>query len=133
MMPEAKPVQGNGAPTPPVSLPPDRQAMFEAGQASWHHLVAERDELARQISQLQTDIAAHKVTCEALSAQINEAHSQVESARMLRDQAIAERAAYETLFATVSATLRVFNLPAAPLIREVLNEAPPIQPEGGIS
>jgi hypothetical protein len=103
--------QTNGA------LPASRQAAVEQGLQYFNETAAERDALRIEVARLNSDVATHKVAAEALSAQIADMESRVQTATMMRDQAVGERAVYEALFISVQAQLRAFKIPAAPLIK----------------
>lgn len=106
-----QPSNGNG-------LPPARKAIYAAGIEQYQALAAERDDLARKVEQLHLDLAAQKVVNEAQTAQLNDMESRVATMTMVRDQAVADRAVYETLFITFQSMLRAFAIPAAPLVVE---------------
>jgi hypothetical protein len=105
---------GNGS----HELPPPREAVVEQGLRIHQETAAERDDLRRRLSERETDIAGFKVAIEALQAQLAEAESRVATMTLVRDQAVADRAVYETLFISIQAQLRAFKVPAAPLIKE---------------
>ena len=99
-------------------LPANRVALVEAGLAQFQTVAAERDRLEREVADLRSDLAAQKVVNEAMSEQINTMRSHVSSMMLIRDQAVADRAVYETLFISFQSMLRAFQVPAAPLIKE---------------
>jgi len=101
------------------SLPADRKAAVEAGLAHYQLVSAERDKLMGEIAHLRSDMAALKVVAEAQKSQMTDMESRMASMTAVRDQAVAERAKYETLFVSFQAMLRAFKVPAAPLIREI--------------
>lgn len=103
----------------PPTLPDDRQAAVEYGLAQYQAMAAERDSLQRDVHLLNSELAASRVSLEAYEARVNDADSRVASAMLVRDQAVADRAKYETLFVSVQAQLRAFNIPAAPLVRGI--------------
>jgi hypothetical protein len=111
---------GNG------TLPAARELSVEAGLRQYHGIAAERDELHRRLTTLESELAACRVVVEAQTVQLALADSRAEGAMAMRDQAISERAKWETLFATMLATLRTFEAPAAPLVKpaEVGNAQP---------
>jgi len=100
---------GNGLPT-------DRQAAVEYGLVQFQTMMAERDQMARDYAELRTKYAGLEVACEAQTAQITDMQSRVATASLVRDQAVADRAKYETLFISIQAQLRAFAIPAAPLV-----------------
>jgi len=103
-------------------LPDDRKAAVEAGLAHYQLVAAERDALAKEIDKLLKEITSYKIMVEAQKSQMNDLESRATSAGILRDEAVAERAKYETLFMSFQAMLRTFNIPAAPLIKEMNDE-----------
>jgi len=103
-------------------LPADRQKAVEAGLAHYQLVSAERDKLMGEVSRLNSEIAAYKVVSEAQKSQLIEMESRVASMQVVRDQAVAERAKFETLFITFQSLLRAFRIPSAPLIKDVDDE-----------
>lgn len=99
-----------------AELQEDRRAAVEAGLVHYQMVAEERDRLTKELAASKNEVAALKVAVEAQSAQMNEMESRVSSMQIVRDQAVAERAKYETLFASFQAMLRTFAVPAAPLI-----------------
>lgn len=81
-------------------------------------VAAERDQLAADNAKLKADIVLYKVEIEARHSEIAELRSGAESAMLMRDQAIAERAKWEALFISLMAQMRAFQVPAAPLVTE---------------
>lgn len=102
-------------------LPANRVALVEAGLAQFQSVAAERDRLEKEVADLRSDLAAQKVVNEAMAEQINTMQSHVSSMMLIRDQAVADRAVYETLFISFQSQLRAFQIPAAPLVRETPN------------
>jgi septal ring factor EnvC (AmiA/AmiB activator) len=100
----------------------DRAAAVEAGLVHYQMVAAERDSLAKELANSKNEIASLKVVAEAQAAQLNEMLSRISSMQLVRDQAVAERAKYETLFASFQAILRTFAVPATPLITGVVDE-----------
>lgn len=99
-------------------LPESRQAAVQQGLHFFQETAAERDQLATEVQRLRADIAGHKVAIEAMEVQLLDAQSRVSSATIIRDQANADRAKWESLFISMYAQMRAFNVPAAPLVRE---------------
>lgn len=113
----------NGSAPRVVGKPRSRRAAY-AGEVI-QDLVADRDNLERECAALKTSIAGHVVELEALRSRLADMESRVATATLVRDQAVADRAVYETLFISVQAQLRAFKIPAAPLVRE--SEQPPAE------
>lgn len=86
-------------------------------------LVDSRDTAERDAAQLRTDIAGHLVELEALRSRLADMESRVATAMLVRDQAVADRAVYETLFISIQAQLRAFQVPAAPLVKATEDDA----------
>ena len=55
---------------------------------------------------------------EAQDARVAELESRAQTMQLQRDEAISDRAVYETLFISIKAQLRAFAIPNEPLIRE---------------
>ena len=108
-----------------IDLPKDRRAAVEAGLAHYQLVSAERDKLQGELATLRSEIAALKVVAEAQKSQLNELESRNSSMQMVRDQAVADRAKFETLFVSFQSMLRAFNIPAAPLVKEMHDENDP--------
>jgi len=127
----------NGTRGKTVDLPPDRKAAVEAGLAHYQLISAERDSLQRQLNDMRSEMAALKVVAEAQKSQMLELESRNTTMQLIRDQAVAERAKYETLFMSFQAMLRTFNIPAAPLVKEMNTDEdynhdnPPLEYEHG--
>jgi glycine cleavage system regulatory protein len=102
-----------------VDLPASRMAAVEQGLAYYQEVAHERDALQKLVEQLRTDIASHKVVSEVQQTQLAQMESQVATARLERDRAVADRAKFETLMITIQASLRAFAIPNEPLIRGV--------------
>jgi chromosome segregation ATPase len=113
----------NGNSTKPVELPQDRvlATLRDAGK-EYYQAAGERDALARQVAELKADLVHAKVTMDAQAGQMSDMESKIETARLQRDQAIADRAKYETLFVSIQAQLRAFAVPAAPLVRAAADD-----------
>lgn len=99
-------------------LPPARKAIYAAGIEQYQTLAAERDLLASKVAQLHLDLAAQKVVNEAMTAQLNDMESRMATMTLVRDQAVADRAVYETLFISFQSQLRAFAVPSSPLVVE---------------
>ena len=110
-------------------LPADRQKAVEAGLAHYQMVSAERDKLMGEVARLQSENAALKVVAEAQKSQLIDADSRIASMQIVRDQAVAIRAAYESLFSIQIAQLRAFKIPAVPLIKEINNEGSSSDPD----
>jgi predicted nucleic acid-binding Zn-ribbon protein len=117
----------NGNSPKPVELKQDRvTATLRDAAKEYHDAANERDALQRQVVELKADLVHAKVNMDAQAGQMADMESKVETARLQRDQAIADRAKYEALFITFQAQLRAFAVPAAPLVRAA-DEQPAIE------
>jgi hypothetical protein len=107
-------------------LPAERAALAEAsGKAfalQYQTVAHERDELVAELAKVKTDLKLAMVANEAMSSQINEMQSRMETMTAVRDEAVGYRGRYEALFVSIEAQLRAFQIPAAPLIRDIPND-----------
>lgn len=108
-----EPAASNGSVT--TQKPRSRRAHY-AGEVI-QDLVEGRDSAERENAALKTDIAAHLVELEALRSRLADMESRVATAVLVRDQAVADRAVYETLFISIAAQMRAFQIPVAPLVK----------------
>jgi len=99
-----------------AALPERRVKVFELGMLEFQNMGAERDELRDEVAALKIEMSARQVELEAMRSRIADMESRVATAVLMRDQAVAERAIYETLFISFQAQLRAFKIPAAPLV-----------------
>lgn len=102
-------------------LPADRIKQVEAGLTLFQQIQAERDALRDELREANEIITRQRVEIESLNQLHNMLESHIQTYMVQRDDAVAQRAAYETLFATVQAQLRVFNLPSTPLVKGAVN------------
>ena len=105
-------------PVPEAPLPADRQKTVEAGLAMFQQVQAERDDLRKLLQRAEERIVQQRVEIESLGQLHSMLESHIQSYMLQRDQAIADRAVFETLFASIFALLRAFRIPAAPLVKE---------------
>lgn len=113
-----QPIQTNGN-----GLPPTREAIIEQGLRIQQETAAERDDLRREVAQLKSDIAAYKVAVEAMTMQLAQADSRVATLQLTTDQAVARRAAVETVLEGMLALGRAFQIGNVPLVRAAAPEA----------
>jgi len=104
-------------------LPPSRAAAVEQAAAYYQEMAQERDDLNRQAAMLRSEVSAHKVVTEAQASQLAEMESRCAAYRLERDQAMADRAKFETLLIGIQAQLKAFAIPSAPLVRSAEQEA----------
>jgi septal ring factor EnvC (AmiA/AmiB activator) len=83
--------------------------------AGVHHTAQELEEARKEIDELKVELRAAETECEGLRGQNDAAEQRIQAANVARDQAIAERAVLEALFALVRKVLDEAQLPAAVL------------------
>ena len=101
-----------------LDLPRERAAAVAYGLEQFQAMAHERDELRNENTGLKDRVAALEIEAEGLRSHINDATSQIRSAMLVRDQALADRIKYEALFVSLQAQMRAFAVPAEPLIRD---------------
>ena len=111
----------NGA-TSLEALPDARQAAVEQALIQFHEIAAERDALRDELSSLKQTHAEYQVEIAAMKSLINTLESRAASHQSERDLAVAQRSLYEALFVGIQAQFRAFELPAAPLVKQLSNE-----------
>jgi len=106
-------------------LPEHRAKTVEAGLATFQHMSHQVDELRRDITALQDDIGRKEAQVDSLKQTIRIFEEQARAYQEERDQAIADRCVYETLFASFRSMLDTFKVPITPLVREQTEEIDP--------
>jgi chromosome segregation ATPase len=99
-----------------------RAKQVEAGLATFHHMSQQVDDLQRQVANAHDQIARLDTQIESLKEVVSIYESQARHYQRERDQAVADRAVYESLFASFQAMLRAFKIPTTPLVREQSEE-----------
>lgn len=99
-------------------LPENRKAAVAAGLEMYNAVAHERDELQKENRELRTQIAGLKVAMDAMDSRVIGMESNLVTAKIDRDQAVADRSVYETLFISIQAQLRAFAVPNAPLVKD---------------
>ena len=99
-------------------LPENRKAAVAAGLEMYNAVAHERDELQKENRELRTQLAGLKVAMEAMDSNNIDMISQINTAKIERDQAVADRSVYETLFISIQAQLRAFAVPNVPLVKD---------------
>ena len=102
----------------PVNLSRERASAVAYGLEQFHTMAHERDELRDENTGLKDRVASLEIEAEGLRSHINDAQSQILSAMLVRDQALADRIKYEALFVSLQAQMRAFAVPAEPLIKD---------------
>lgn len=105
---------------PPASvteLPESRQAAWAQSMAMYQETAAKLDAANIEVARLKADIAGYKVALEAKDSIMADLESRIHTMQMVRDEAVAHRAKWETLFTSVQAQLRAFQVPAAPFVQ----------------
>lgn len=115
--------------TEAINLPEDRVKTVEAGLALFQQVQAERDNLRSALHEANHVITQQRVEIDSLHQLHNMLESHIQSYMLQRDEAVAQRAAYETLFATIQAQLRVFHLPSTPLVKDVADAIQDREPD----
>src|SRR5262245_21283608 len=82
-------------------LPPRLAKAYEASIAAHYEVAAHRDRLVEEVGRLKQTIAQYKVAFEAQEQRITDLESRAMTAQMVRDDAVGDRAKYETLFISV--------------------------------
>jgi uncharacterized coiled-coil protein SlyX len=103
-------------------LPEHRAKTVEAGLATFQRMSHQVDELRAQITDQQDDLGRMEAQIDSLKQVIKVYEEQAHAYQQERDQAVADRAVYETLFASFQALLSAFKIPADPLVREQSGE-----------
>lgn len=100
-------------------LPPSQAKEFEATMLHYHQLAVDKERLekdnARLKDEMAREIAARDAKIQVVIDQQNFIQQRVNDCLAQRDQAVAERAVYETLFVSVVAQFAAFKIPAVPL------------------
>jgi len=99
----------------------------EAGLAMHLRVKAELEDARREIAALRQQLTEAAVENESLRSFNNLLESRVNGSVAERDLAIGQRASYEALFAMLQATMREFQVPAVPLIRQRDTGAKPLE------
>ena len=94
----APPKHKNGPPAPAVPLPEIHQTDFEGTVREHYAVMAERDALRKEVSDLKTKLAATEAAMLMVEANAIASESRVVSYQAERDKAVAERAKWEALF-----------------------------------
>jgi len=104
---------------PPASvneLPESRQAAWAQSMAMYQETAAQLDAMRIEVAKLKSDISGYRVALEAKDSVMADLESRIQIMQLVRDEAVAHRAKWETLFASVQAQLRAFQVPAAPFV-----------------
>jgi chromosome segregation ATPase len=104
------------------ALPDSRLAAVEQGLMQFHEVAAERDALRDELAALKQTHAQDQVEIAAMRSLINTLESRAASHQSERDLAVAQRSVYEALFVGVQAQFRAFEVPAAPLVKQLTDE-----------
>ena len=96
------------------------QARREQEFASWlAKQSTEKEEAHAQASHFKAENTGLRVTVEALQAQLTNAQSETETAKLVRDEAVARRAELEAVLKSVQLVLRAFDIAHEPLIKDI--------------
>src|SRR5262249_36849914 len=80
--------------------------------------------LSAELKVAKETISRQNIELEELRAVVNKLESTASTHQAQRDQAVADRVAYETLFAAINAQLRIFKIPET-LAKVIDNERLP--------
>ena len=102
--------------TPP--LPEAHQQDLEATLRDIYAVRARNEDQAKTITDQNTEIAALKAANMMMESAKNASESRVVSYQLERDQAVADRAKWETLFVATRAQWDAFIPPTLPIVKE---------------
>jgi chromosome segregation ATPase len=85
------------------TLPPAREAVIEQAQRVYQEVAHERDQLARKVAELQSDIAGYKVALEAHSSMEAQRDSRMATLQAERDMAVQQCAEVRTVLHNIMA------------------------------
>ena len=102
----------NGTP----ALPDDRKAAVAYGLEQFQVMAHSRDNAIAENHQLRADISGYKIALEAMQTQLANADSRVAELTIVRDQAVAKRAAVEAALESMLAIGRAFRIANVPLV-----------------
>lgn len=108
---------GNG------NLSPRAAEAVRSGLEQLNFVVDELEASKQESRELRTQIAGYKVAMEAFEARVAELESRERTAMLERDQAVADRITWETLFVSINAQMRAFKIPSAPFVKDQSEEA----------
>jgi hypothetical protein len=114
---------GDAAPVPTKhDLPPSNLKEFEASMLHYQRLAVDNERLEKEVAHLKDtmarEIGARDVKIQVLNDTRNDIQVRINECLAQRDQAVAERAVYETLFVSVVAQFAAFKIPTVPLAVE---------------
>ena len=112
------PKHKNGPPAPAVPLPEAHQQDFEATLRDIYGLRARCEAHEKTIAELTTEIAALKAANMMMESNVAASESRIVSYQAERDQAVADRAKWETLFVATRAQWDAFIPPTLPIVKE---------------
>jgi hypothetical protein len=101
------------------SLDDVAQAAVSHGLTQWQKMVQERDSFRQEAERLRAELTSCKIALEAQSSYAAQMESRMADTIALRDQTMAERIKWESLFVGIMAQLKAFDVPAGPLVRGV--------------
>ena len=100
-----------------VALPESREMVVTQAARYYQEVAQEIENLKRDLAAARSEIAVHKVVCEAQASQITELESRAVSSRVERDEAVANMVTYRTILIGFQSQLRTFSIEHAPLMR----------------
>jgi len=99
-------------------LPDHKAKQVEAGLATFHKMAQDVEDLRNDITNLQDDIGRREAQIDSLKHTLRVFEEQSRAYQEERDQAVADRCVYESLFASFRSLLDTFRIPTTPLVRE---------------
>jgi chromosome segregation ATPase len=110
--------------TPPKNGQSDEAYRHHVEQtfARYDAVQKERDQLKADLDKAVSMITQATVEISVLKDEIKGLRDERSLYRIERDQAVAQRAVYETLFVSIQAQMRTFAVPAAPLVKDMAEE-----------
>jgi chromosome segregation ATPase len=102
-----------------LELPADRARVVERGLTLYQQGQQEVERLTEELTEARAHIAELEAQVRSLESSRNMVESTAARHQAERDEAIAQRAIYEALFASFSAQLKAFNIPTKPIVKHV--------------
>ena len=106
------------------NLPAQRMKAVETGLAMFQASQAEVERLEKELDKAKDKINELSIENDGLRQHNTQMDSIARTHQMERDQAVADRVSYETLFAAVQAQLRIFHIPSPMLAKTMDHPAP---------
>jgi chromosome segregation ATPase len=111
-----------------VELPPAREAVIDQAHRLHQEVAHQRDMLLKREAELMTEIAGLKAQLEIAELTASQLQSKMDTTTAIRDEAVARRAAVETVLSSMMALGRAFQIANEPLIKEADHEDAALHP-----